>query len=194
PLALAVSANLPARNVKELLDYAGKQAKGLTYGSAGNGSTQHMTGEYFKQAAKVDLLHVPYKGSGPAMTDLLGGQIDVVFETLPALSAHIDNPKIRILALTSAARSQMLPELPTLRESGLPDFDVTTYYGLFAPKGTPKAIVDQASAAMQRIAKKAEVQAAMKKAGADAVATSPERMDEMVKGEVAKWTRVQKTA
>ena len=194
PLALAVSANLPARNLKELLDYAGKQAKGLTYGSAGNGSTQHMTREYFKQAAKVDLLHVPYKGSGPAMTDLLGGQIDVVFETLPALSAHIDNPKIRILALTSAARSNMLPDLPTLRESGLPDFDVTTYYGLFAPKGTPKAIVDQASAAMQRIAKKPEVQAAMKKAGADAIATSPERMDEMVKGEVAKWTRVQKTA
>jgi tripartite-type tricarboxylate transporter receptor subunit TctC len=153
-----------------------------------------MTGEYFKQAAIVDLLHVPYKGSGPALTDLLGGQIDVVFETLPALSAHLDNPKIRILALTSASRSELLPNLPTLHESGVPDFDVTTFYGLFAPKGTPKDIVDQASAAMQRAAKKPEVQAAMRKAGADAIATSPERMDEMVKSEVAKWSRVQKTA
>ena len=194
PLALAIRSDLPVKSAKELLDYARKQKKGLTYGSAGNGSAQHMTGEYFKQAAKVDLLHIPYKGSGPAMTDLLGGQIDVVFETLPALSAHLDNPKIKILALTSASRSDLLPDLPTLGESGVPGFDVTTFYGLFAPKGTPKDIVDQASAAMQRAAKKPEVQAAMRKAGADAIATSPERMDEMVKAEVAKWERVQKTA
>jgi tripartite-type tricarboxylate transporter receptor subunit TctC len=194
PLALAVRASLPVNSVKEFLDYARAQKQALSYGSAGNGSTQHMTGEYFKQAAGVDLVHVPYKGSGPAMTDLLGGQIDVVFETLPALSAHYTNPKIKILAVTSAARSNMLPELPTLRESGVPDFDVTTYYGLLAPKGTPKAIVDHASAAMQAAAKKPELLAAMTKAGADAIATTPERMDAMIKGELDKWGRVQKTA
>lgn len=194
PLALAVRSSLPVNSVKELLEYARAQKDGLTYGSAGNGSTQHMTGEYFKQAANVNLVHVPYKGSGPAMTDLLGGQIDVVFETLPALSAHFTNPKIKILALTSGARSDMLPNLPTLRESGVADFDVTTYYGLLAPKGTPKAIVDQLSAAMQSLAKKPDFQASMKKAGADAVATSPERMDAMVKGELEKWGRVQQTA
>lgn len=194
PLALAVRSSLPVNSVKELLEYARARKDGLTYGSAGNGSTQHMTGEYFKQAANVKLVHVPYKGSGPAMNDLLGGQIDVVFETLPALSAHMTNPKIKVLAITSGTRNEALPDLPTLRESGVPDFDVTTYYGLFAPKGTPKAIVDQLSVAMQSLAKKAEVQSAMKKAGADAIATSPERMDAMVQGEIDKWGRVQKTA
>jgi tripartite-type tricarboxylate transporter receptor subunit TctC len=194
PLALAVRSTIPVSNVRELLQYARAQKNALSYGSAGNGSTQHMTGEYFKQAAGIDLAHVPYKGSGPAMTDLLGGQIDVVFETLPALSAHYTNPKIRILAVTSGARSSMLPGLPTLRESGVPDFDVTTYYGLLAPKGTPKPIVDQLSAAMQAVARKPELLAAMSKAGADAIATTPERMDAIVKGEIEKWGRVQKTA
>lgn len=194
PLALAVRSSLPVKTVKEFLDYARAQKDPLTYGSAGNGSTQHMTGEYFKQAANAKLLHIPFKGSGPAMNDLLGGQIDVVFETLPALSAHLTNPKIKILALTSSARSETLPDLPTLAESGVPNFDVTTYYGLLAPKGTPKPIVDQLSAAMQALAKRPEVQQAMKKAGADAIATSPDRMDAMVKGEIEKWARVQKTA
>jgi tripartite-type tricarboxylate transporter receptor subunit TctC len=194
PLALAVRANLPVNNVKEFLQYARAQKQPLSYGSAGNGSTQHMTGEYFKQATGIDLVHVAYKGSGPAMTDLLGGQIDVVFETLPALSAHYTNPKIKILAVTSAARSSTLPDLPTLQEAGVPDFDVTTYYGLLAPKGTPKPIVDQVSAAMQAVAKKPELLAAMSKAGADAITTTPERMEAMVKGEIEKWGRVQKTA
>jgi tripartite-type tricarboxylate transporter receptor subunit TctC len=194
PLALAVRSTLPVGNVKEFLEYARAQKKALSYGSAGNGSTQHMTGEYFKQAAGVDLLHIPYKGSGPAMTDLLGGQIDVVFETLPALSAHYTNPKIKILAVTSGSRSAMLPELPTLRESGVKDFDVTTYYGLLAPKGTQKAIIDQISAAMQAVARKPELLSAMAKAGADVVTTTPERMDAMVNGELEKWGRVQKTA
>jgi len=194
PLALAVRATLPVSNVKEFLQYARAQKQPLSYGSAGNGSTQHMTGEYFKQATGIDLVHVAYKGSGPAMTDLLGGQIDVVFETLPALSAHYTNPKIKILAVTSAARSSTLPDLPTLQEAGVPDFDVTTYYGLLAPKGTPKPIVDQVSAAMQAVAKKPELLAAMSKAGADAITTTPERMEAMVKGEIEKWGRVQKTA
>lgn len=194
PLALAVRATLPVGSVKELIEYARAQKRPLTYGSAGNGSTQHMTGEYFKQAAGVDLVHIPYKGSGPAMNDLLGGQIDVVFETLPALSAHYTNPRIKILGITSAARSGMLPELPTLRESGVADFDVTTYYGLLAPKGTQKPIVDQLSAAMQSIAKMPELLTAMTKAGADAIATTPERMDAMVQSEIDKWGRVQKTA
>lgn len=194
PLALAVRSSLPVTSVKEFLDYARAQKKALTYGSAGNGSTQHMTGEYFKQATGIELVHVPYKGSGPAMTDLLGGQIDLVFETLPALSAHYTNPKIKILAVTSAARSSMRPDLPTLREGGVPDFDVTTYYGLLAPKGTQKAIVDQVSTAMQSVSKNPELLSAMTKAGAEAIATSPERMDAMVKGEIEKWARVQKTA
>lgn len=194
PLALAVRATLPATSFKEFVEYAKAQKQAPTYGSAGNGSTQHVAGEYFKQAAGIPLVHVPYRGSGPAMTDLLGGQIDAVIETLPALSAHLSNPKIRILAVTGSARSEMLPDTPTLREAGMQDFEVTTYYGLLAPKGTPRPIVAQLSEAMQALARKPEVIAALKKAGADAVATSPERMDAIVKGEIDKWGRVQKTA
>ena len=194
PLALAVRASMPVSSVKEFLAYAREQKQPLTYGSAGNGSTQHMTGEYFKQLANVKLVHVPYKGSGPAMTDLLGGQIDLVFETLPALSPHFKSPKLKILAVTSDTRSELLPEAPTLNESGVPGFDVTTYYGLLAPRGTPRAIVDQLSTAMQSLAQKPEVKDALKKAGAQAIATSPEKMGKMIQGEIDKWARVQKFA
>ena len=194
PLALAVRASMPVSSVKEFLAYAREQKQPLTYGSAGNGSTQHMTGEYFKQVAGVKLVHVPYKGSGPALTDLLGGQIDLVFETLPALSPHFKSPKLKILAVTSETRSELLPEAPTLNESGVPGFDVTTYYGLLAPRGTPRAIVDQLSTAMQSLAQKPEVKDALKKAGAQAIATTPEKMATMIQGEIDKWARVQKFA
>lgn len=194
PLALAVRANMPVSSVKEFLEFARAQKQGLTYGSAGNGSTQHMTGEYFKQVTGLPLVHVPYKGSGPAMNDLLGGQIDLVFETLPALSAHFTNPKIRILAVTSGARSELLPDTPPLRDAGVADFEVTTYYGLLAPRATPRPIVEQLSNAMQSIAQKQDLKGALKKQGADAIATSPEWMDTMIKGEIDKWARVQKSA
>jgi tripartite-type tricarboxylate transporter receptor subunit TctC len=194
PLAVAVRASMPVSSVKEFLDYARAQQQSITYGSAGNGSTQHMAGEYFKGVTGIPMLHVAYKGSGPAMNDLLGGQIDMVFETLPALSAHIANPKIRILAVTGAARSEMLPDTPTLRDSGVPGFEVTTYYGMLAPKGTPTTIVEQVSAAMQAIALKPEMKSALKKQGAEPVATSPERMGAMIKAEIEKWTRVQQSA
>jgi tripartite-type tricarboxylate transporter receptor subunit TctC len=194
PLAIAVRASLPVSSVKEFLDYARAQKQSVSYGSAGNGSTQHMTGEYFKSVTGIPMLHVAYKGSGPALTDLLGGQIDMVFETLPALSAHFTNPKIKILAVTGAARSELLPETPTLRDSGVPGFEVTTYYGLLAPKGTPKAIVEQVSAAMQAIAQKPQMQAALNKQGAVAVATTPARMEAMIQAEIEKWARVQQSA
>ena len=129
PLALAIRSDLPVKSAKELLDYARKQKKGLTYGSAGNGSTQHMTGEYFKQAANVDLLHIPYKGSGPAMTDLLGGQIDVVFETLPALSAL--NPALIYCSISAYGQSG-----PRAQEGGF-DLTIQAMSGIMSVTGEP---------------------------------------------------------
>jgi tripartite-type tricarboxylate transporter receptor subunit TctC len=194
PLALAVRSGLPVSNLKELIAYARSQKQPLTYGSAGVGSTEHMAGEYFRQAANLQLVHVPYKGSGPCMQDLLGGRIDMVMETLPALSAYYTSPKMKILAVASAGRSEQLPNVPTMSEAGLPGFEVTTYYGLLAPKGTPRELVDRLSTTMQSLAAKADVQEAMKRAGANALATSPERMNQLVKGEIEKWGRVQNVA
>lgn len=194
PLAVAVKGNLPVNNIKELIALSKAKPDSLTYGSAGNGSTQHMTGEYFKQVSGASLVHVPYKGSGPAINDLLGGQIDVVFETLPALSAQLNSGKLKILAVTSANRSQLLPEVPTLKEAGLPKFEVVTYYGLLAPAATPKIIIDKISKAMQDAANKQETQDFLKKQGAEAISSSPEKTDLIIKEETEKWARVAKLA
>jgi tripartite-type tricarboxylate transporter receptor subunit TctC len=193
-LALAVKADLPAKSVAELVSLAKSRSPGLTYGSAGNGSTQHMTVEYFQQTAGVKLTHVPYKGSAPAVADLLGGQIDLVFETMPALGAHLAGGKIRILAVTGKERSAMLPDIPTLMESGFPTFEVTTYYGLLVPSGTPAAVIDKLSSAMQSLAGTPDVQEAFRKQGALAHATSPAQTDELLRSEVEKWAKVQKVA
>lgn len=193
-LAVAVRADLPATTINSLVSAAKVSSRGLTYGSAGNGSTQHMTGEYFQQAAGIKLVHVPYKGSSPAIVDLLGGQIDMVFETLPALASQLSSGKIRILAVTGDTRSELLPTTPTLKESGYPDFGVTTYYGLLAPQGTPLAVVDRLSKAMQGIAQLPEVQSTLKKQGAEAYATSVDATNALIKSEVERWARVQKVA
>ena len=194
PLAIAVRENLPVSNIKELIALSKAKPGSLTYGSAGNGSTQHMTGEYFKQLSGASLVHVPYKGSGPAINDLLGGQIDVVFETLPALSAQISSGKLKILAVTSANRSTLLPEIPTLKEVGINNFEVVTYYGLLAPADTPKIIIDRISKAMQDASKKPETQDFLKKQGAEAISSSPEKTDLIIKEETEKWARVAKLA
>ena len=193
-LVLAVKADLPVRSVGELVALAKSASPGLTYGSAGNGSTQHMTGEYFQQAAGVKLTHVPYKGSAPAVADLLGGQIDLVFETMPAIGAQLSSGKVRVLAVTGKARNALLPDVPTMMESGLPDFEVTTYYGLLVPSGTPEAIIGKLSTAMQSLARTPEVQDAFRKQGVDAHPTTPQQTDELIRSEVDKWGRVQKVA
>lgn len=193
-LAVAVRNSLPVDSVAGLIALAKKKPDGLTYASAGNGSTQHLTGEHFKQRAGVGMVHVPYKGSGPAMTDLMGGQVDAVFETLPALSPHIASGKIKVLAVTTAARSPLLPNTPSLGEQDLKGFDVDTMYGMLAPRGTPKDIIAKVSSAMQSIARMPEVQSQMHKQGAEAKASSPEETDALIRREVAKWSAVAKTA
>ena len=194
PLAVAVRAGLGAHSLQELIEFAKARPGTLTYGSAGNGSTQHLTGEHFKQRAGVDLVHVPYRGSGPAVNDLLGGQIDMVFDTLPALAPAMSGDRIKLIAVTSAARSALLPGTPTLDELGLSGFDVSTLYGLLAPRGTPEAIVDRLSKAMQEIARLPDVQAQMAAQGAEAVSSTPAETDALLHREVSKWAEVAATA
>lgn len=194
PLALAVRRDLPADNLAGLLGLARAKPDGLTYGSAGNGSTQHMTTEYFKQRTGTAMVHVPYKGSGPAVNDLMGGQIDLVFETLPALSAQLGSGRIKVLAVTSAKRSASLPQTPTLDELDVKGFDVSTMYGLLAPRGTPKDLVTRLSAAMQAIGARPEVQAQLAKQGADVKTSTPDETDTLIRQEVEKWSVVAKSA
>jgi tripartite-type tricarboxylate transporter receptor subunit TctC len=193
-LVLAVKAELPVKSVAELIALARTSSPELTYGSAGNGSTQHMTAEYFQQTAGVKLTHVPYKGSAPAVADLLGGQIDLVFETMPAIGAQLSSGKVRVLAVTGKGRNALLPDIPTMKEAGLPEFEVTTYYGLLVPTGTPDDIIGKLSAAMKQIAGTPEVQQAFSKQGVDPHPTTPKQTDDLIRSEVEKWGRVQKVA
>ena len=190
PMALAVNSKVPARNVQELIALAKAKPGSITYGSAGPGTSQHMAGELFQVVTGTRLMHVPYRGSGPAITDLLGGQIDMVIETLPALLPQAASGKIRLLAVTTPTRAAALPELPTLIEQGVKDYSVATTYALLAPAGTPAAIVDKLSAGMQKAAAMESVKQAAQKLGADAVATSPADTRRMLQQETARWAEV----
>lgn len=190
PMAVAVNSKVPATNVQELIALAKSKPGTITFGSAGPGTSQHMAGELFQVVTGTRLMHVPYRGSGPAITDLLGGQIDMVIETLPALLPQVASGKIRLLGVTTATRATALPDLPTLIEQGVKDYSVATAYALLAPAGTPPAVVDKLSAGMQKAAAMASVQQAALKLGADAVATSPADTSRVLKQEVARWADV----
>ncbi|MGE8682425.1 MAG: Bug family tripartite tricarboxylate transporter substrate binding protein [Achromobacter marplatensis] len=190
PMAVAVNSKVPATNVQELIALAKSKPGTITFGSAGPGTSQHMAGELFQVVTGTRLMHVPYRGSGPAITDLLGGQIDMVIETLPALLPQVASGKIRLLGVTTATRATALPDLPTLMEQGVKDYSVATAYALLAPAGTPPAVVDKLSAGMQKAAAMASVQQAALKLGADAVATSPADTSRVLKQEVARWADV----
>ena len=187
PMAVAVNSKVPANNVQELIALAKSKPGTITFGSAGPGTSQHMAGELFQVVTGTRLMHVPYRGSGPAITDLLGGQIDMVIETLPALLPQVASGKIRLLGVTTAKRATALPDLPTLMEQGVKDYSVATAYALLAPAGTPPEVVDKLSAGMQKGASMASVQQAALKLGADAVATSPADTSRVLKQEVARW-------
>lgn len=190
PMAVAVNSKVPATNVQELIALAKSKPGTITFGSAGPGTSQHMAGELFQVVTGTRLMHVPYRGSGPAITDLLGGQIDMVIETLPALLPQVASGKIRLLGVTTATRATALPDLPTLMEQGVKDYSVATAYALLAPAGTPPAVVDKLSAGMQKAAAMASVQQAALKLGADAVATSPADTSRVLKQEVTRWADV----
>ena len=190
PLVFVVHPSVPANNLSELIAYARSRPGYLTYASSGAGAPQRMAAELFKRAAGVDMLHVPYKGSGPAMADLVGGQVLTMVETVPAAQGFIKSNKLRALAVTTPERISMLPEVPTAGEAGLPGFVVSSMFGVLAPANTPKEIVDRLNSELVKILQMPEVKEQLLQQGAYALSTSPQQTAERIKKEIGMWATV----
>ena len=191
---LVVSAASPAKSVADLVAQAKTARPELSYGSNGNGTAQHLIGTQFQNQTGTTLLHIPYKGSGPLTTDLLGGQVTMSFDTITPVLPHIQAGKLRPLAVTTARRSSALPEVPTLAASGLPGFDIGTWFGVLAPAATPKAISGRLSDEMQKIIRTPEFRKRMAEIGAEPVGNTPEQMARQIKDETEKFARLVKQA
>ena len=192
PYVLVVHPSLPVKNVKELIALAKARPGELNYGSAGNGSTHHLSGELLKTMAKIDMVHVPYKGTTPAITALMSGEITVVFFTVVGVTPHIKSGKARGLAVTTPKRARMLPELPTMAEAGLPGFEVTSWFGLLAPAGTSPAIVSRLNAESVKAMAHPDVISALNKMGFDPEPGTPEQFATHIKREIEKFTKLAK--
>jgi len=190
PLVLVVNPKLRANSVKELI--ALSKTEKLNFASAGNATAQHLAGEAFKHAAGIDMLHVPYKGSSPALNDLVGGQVQLMFDSLPSSMPFIKAGSLRALAVTTSRRSSTLPDAPTVAESGLAGFNISTWYGVWAPASTPPAIVQRLSREIAAIVKSPEVSERFRSLGAEAVGNTPEQFGAFTKDELAKWSRIVK--
>jgi tripartite-type tricarboxylate transporter receptor subunit TctC len=189
---LVVHPSVPAHTVPELIALARSKPGALSYASAGPGTASHLAGELFKSMAKVDMLHIPYKGNSPAIADLLAGQTALLFATMPTVLPQARAGKLRALATCGAERAAATPELPTVAEAALPGFDVTNWIGLFAPAGTPAGIVARLNAEVLRTMRSAEMQSRLVGEGARFVATTPAQFGAYVKAEIAKWAPVVK--
>ena len=192
PLVLAVNPAVPARNLQELIAYIKEQKGGAQWASAGNGTPQHMTGELFRTTAKLEMIHVPYKGSAPAITDLVGGHVPMMFDTTIAIMPQIKAGKVRAIAVSGAQRSAQLPDVPTFAEAGLPGVESYGWYGFFAPAGTPSEVIAKINEATQKFMKTPEFQKVLTDTGSDYVGDTPEHFAAFVKAEAAKWGRVAK--
>jgi tripartite-type tricarboxylate transporter receptor subunit TctC len=190
PQLLAVHPSVAAKSVKELIALAKAKPGSLNYASAGAGSSPHLTFELFKSAAGIDIRHVPYKGTGPAITELVGGQVQAMITGVVALMPHVKSGKLRGLAVTSKSRVSALPELPTIMESGVPNFDVSSWFGVFLPAGTPKAIVTKMNGEIRKIVAMRDVQKRLVDLGADPETNTPEQFAAYVKSEKLRWGKV----
>lgn len=190
PLVFVVHPSVPAKNLKELIAYAKSKPGFLTYASSGAGAPQRMAAELFKRTAGVDIMHVPYKGSGPAMNDLVGGQVLTMVETVPAAQSFIKAGKLRALAVTTPQRISMLPDVPTANEEGLENFSVSSMFGVLAPANTPKPIVDRLNAELVKILQVPEVREQLLQQGAYALSTSPQQTSERIRQEISMWAKV----
>lgn len=196
PNILVVNPKLPVKTVQEYIDYAKKNAGKLTCASSGSGSSIHLSCELFKMQAGVEILHVPYRGSGPAVADLLGGQVDSMFDNLPSSLPHVQAGKLRAIGVTSAQRLPSAPDVPTLAESGLKGFEVQSWFGLMAPAGTPKPVIDRLNQALNQSLASAEIKQSYDKSGfwAPQQPNTPQTYATWIQGEIDKWSKVVKAA
>ncbi len=193
---LVVNPKLPVKNVKEFIAYAKANPGKATCASSGAGSSIHLSCELFKMQAGIDLLHVPYKGSGPAVIDLVGGQVDSMFDNLPSAIGQVRSDKLRALAVTSAKQTPFAPGVPTVSESGVPGFDVSAWFGIYAPKGTPKEVIDLLNKEVIKALATEELKKAYQGGGFElpAAPNTPEQLAKMTQEEVNKWAAVIKKA
>jgi len=194
PNVLVVNAETPARDVKELVSLAKAQPGKLTYGSNGNGTAQHLIGMQFQNLTGTELVHIPYKGSGPLAVDLLGGQIMMSFDTVTPVLQHIRSGKLRALGVTTSKRSSVLPEVPTLIEAGLEGFNIGTWFGVLAPAATPKDITARLNAEMVKVIQSPEFGKRMEEIGAEPIGDSAEQMALQIKEETDKFAKLVKDA
>jgi tripartite-type tricarboxylate transporter receptor subunit TctC len=194
PLLLAANLNFPAKNVQELIQYAKANPGKVSFGSAGVGTSHHLTGEKLKLDTGIDMLHVPYKGSGPAHVDLMGGQIQLMFDNIVALMPHVKAGKVRALAVSSAKRHALLPDVPSIQEAGVKDFETVAWFGIVAPAATPKPVVSRLNAETLKAIQLPDVNKRLLDAGSTIIGNKPEEADKFLRDEVEKWGKVVKAA
>jgi tripartite-type tricarboxylate transporter receptor subunit TctC len=192
PLVLVAHPSVPAKNLKELIAHIQSKNGTFSYASSGSGTPQHLTGELFGSVLKLNMIHVPYKGSAPAIADLLGGHIPVMFDSTIAIMPHIKSGKVKPIAISSAQRSPLLPDVPTFAEAGVPAIESYAWYGLFAPANTPKDILAKINAETLKFMKQPEFQKIRAETGSDYVGDTPENFAKFVQAEAVRWSKVVK--
>jgi tripartite-type tricarboxylate transporter receptor subunit TctC len=191
---LVVHPSLPVKSVKELIAFARARPGQLSYASSGNASSNHLSGELFRSLAQVELLHVPYKGGGPAITDLIGGQVTMYFSSLPSALPFVRSGKLRALGVTSARRVAGAPELPTIEEAGVPGYTFVAWHALLAPAGTPQGVIDKLNAEIVRIVKSLDTRSRLEHQGVDVVGGTPAELAAFLREEIAKCAKLVKAA
>ena len=193
PNLLAVNNDLPAKSVKELIALAKAKPGTLAYASAGNGTSLHLAAELLQSMAQIELIHIPYKGSGPAEVDLISGAVQIIFDPIASALPHVKSGKMRALAITSAKRSNLLPELPTMAETGLTGYESSAWFGFFAPAKTPSAIIDRLNKEIVAILKQKDTNEKLTELGVEAIGTPAKELDALMHSDMVKWGKVLKS-
>nr|WP_174864188.1 tripartite tricarboxylate transporter substrate binding protein [Comamonas jiangduensis] len=192
PVIIATSVNSPYKSIADVVAAAKANPTRVTYGSPGNGTSIHIAGHMFEKAAGIELTHVPYKGSAPAISDLLGNQIAVMFDNMPSAIQHVRSGKLRPIAVTTAKRSPELPDVPTIAEAGVPGYEATSWFGLWSVAGTPQPVLDKLHASLTKVLKDPAVSKKIADQGGEVVIETPAQFDAFIKSEAAKWGKVVK--
>ncbi|MBI2296612.1 MAG: tripartite tricarboxylate transporter substrate binding protein [Betaproteobacteria bacterium] len=194
PFLLVAHPSLPVRTVKEVIALAKARPGQLHYASFGPGSSAHLVGEMLRSTARIEIVHVAYKGGPPALADLIGGHIEMMFNLLPIVVPHVKSGRLRAIAVTASKRAPALPEVPTFAEAGIPDFEAGSWYGVLAPAGTPKEIIAKLSSEISRILSLADVRQRLAAEGAEPIGNTPEQFAEQIRRDLARWAKIARDA
>src|SRR5688572_18615630 len=194
PITLVAHPSFRASSVKELIEHARRNPGKVNYGSSGNGTSVHLSMELFKSMTKTFMVHIPYKGSAPVVADLIGGQVDVMFDNVPNVIGHVRAGKMKALAVSTATRSALAPEVPTVAEAGVPGYELSVWFGVLAPAGTPREIIARLNTEIVKVLNSADVKERFAKQGVEVRTSTPEQFGELVRAEVGRWAKVIKEA